>query len=109
MCTTFVGLISQNLKTITFTCKEVTQVFYYVRSVRFLCDIFLLKHNLEALVCQNKGCAHKRDKSIKFMYVKILSIKLSPCLVYFQCSYIIMKTVWSVKICAVSLKRIITF
>ena len=34
------------------------------------------------------------------MYVKHLSIKLSGCFVYFECSYIIMKTVWGVKICA---------
>ena len=34
------------------------------------------------------------------MYVKNLNIKLLPCLVYFECSYIIMKTVWGVKICA---------
>ena len=47
-----------------------------------------------------RGMHIKEIQDIKSMYIKNLNIKLSPCLVYFECSYIIMKTVWGVKICA---------
>ena len=43
----------------------------------------------------------KEIKDVKSMYVKNLSIKLSLCLVHFECSYVVMETVWGVKICAI--------
>ena len=39
MCTTLVGLISQNSKPVTLLERKLMQDFY-VRSVKFVCDIF---------------------------------------------------------------------
>ena len=50
-----------------------------------------------------RGMHIKEIYDIKSVYVNNLNIKLSPCFVYFECSYIIMKTVRGVKICAIKI------